>query len=262
MLRQVPREAFQFRGHAQHAGFEIVEGLHRHGLVVADDKLGHRVVATHGAAGGDTTIERRVVFIGIGRDGLARVGHVPVDLLRKPVDRLRCQTHRLAHIAHRRAAAPADDLGRQRRPMPAPAAVDPLDHLLATLVLEVHVDVGRLVALAADEALEERVHAVRIDRRDAQAEAHRAVGRRATTLTEDAATSREGDDLVHREEVGLVAQLSDERELVLQPLRHRLGHPLRPALDRPLLGECAQVRERRDPLGRAVARIAPAHLLQ
>ena len=35
-------------------------------------------------------------------------------------------------------------------------AVDVLDHLLAALVLEVDVDVGRLVALGADEALEQQ----------------------------------------------------------------------------------------------------------
>ena len=35
--------------------------------------------------------------------------------------------------------------------------VDVLDHLLAPLVLEIDVDVGRLVALGADEALEQQV---------------------------------------------------------------------------------------------------------
>ncbi len=36
-------------------------------------------------------------------------------------------------------------------------AVDVLDHLLAPLVLEIDVDVGRLVALRRDEALEQEV---------------------------------------------------------------------------------------------------------
>ena len=37
--------------------------------------------------------------------------------------------------------------------------VDVLDHLLAPLVLEIDVDVGRLVALLGDEALEQQVAA-------------------------------------------------------------------------------------------------------
>ena len=48
-------------------------------------------------------------------------------------------------------------------------AVDVLDDLFAPLVLEVDVDVGRLAPLAADEALEQQVHARRIDLGDAEA---------------------------------------------------------------------------------------------
>ena len=39
----------------------------------------------------------------------------------------------------------------------AVAGVDILDHLLAPLVLEIDVDVGRLVALRRDEALEQEI---------------------------------------------------------------------------------------------------------
>jgi hypothetical protein len=48
---------------------------------------------------------------------------------------------------------------RQRRAVPAVLGVDVLHHFLAPLVLEVDVDVGRLVALLADEALEQHAHA-------------------------------------------------------------------------------------------------------
>ena len=57
--------------------------------------------------------------------------------------------------------------------------VDVLDHFLAALVFEVHVDVGRLVAFLADEALEQRVAAYRVDLGDAQAIADGRVGGRA-----------------------------------------------------------------------------------
>ena len=45
---------------------------------------------------------------------------------------------------------------------------DPLHDDLAPLVLEIDVDVGRLAALLGDEALEQQVVAVGIDRGDAE----------------------------------------------------------------------------------------------
>ena len=60
----------------------------------------------------------------------------------------------LADVAQRAARAVADDRGGERGAVAAVFAVDVLDDLLAPLVLEVDVDVGRLVALARDEALE------------------------------------------------------------------------------------------------------------
>jgi hypothetical protein len=56
---------------------------------------------------------------------------------------------RAAHVAQRAAGAVADHHGGQRGALAAVLGVDVLDHLLAPLVLEVDVDVGRLVALAA-----------------------------------------------------------------------------------------------------------------
>jgi hypothetical protein len=52
-----------------------------------------------------------------------------------------------------------------------------LNDLLTALVFEVDIDVGRLVALAADEALKEHAGAGRIDFGDAQAVADCRVGR-------------------------------------------------------------------------------------
>ena len=63
--------------------------------------------------------------------------------------------------------------------------VDVLDHLLAPLMLEIDVDVGRLAALLGDEALEQQVAGRRIDRGDAEAIADRAVRRRAAALAQD-----------------------------------------------------------------------------
>ena len=67
------------------------------------------------------------------------------------------QAEDLADLAHRRARAVGDDGGGDAGALAAVFPVDVLHHLLAPLVLEIDVDVGRLVALGRDEALEEEV---------------------------------------------------------------------------------------------------------
>ncbi len=81
----------------------------------------------------------------------------PLLLFREAVDHLGVEAEGLAHVADGAAAPVGDDGGGQRGALAAVLAVDVLDHLLAALVLEVDVDVGRLVALLADEALEQQV---------------------------------------------------------------------------------------------------------
>ena len=67
----------------------------------------------------------------------------------------RREAHGRAHLADRPLAAVVDHGGADAGALAAVAAVDVLDHLLAPLVLEVDVDVGRLVAGVGDEALED-----------------------------------------------------------------------------------------------------------
>jgi hypothetical protein len=126
----------------------------------------------------------------------------------------------LAHVADRTAGAVVDDGRRQPRPIAAVLVVDVLDHLLAPLVLEVDVDVGRLVALGGDEALEEKVDAVRVDRGDAEAVADSRVGGRAAALAQDPARAGEADEIVHGEEIGRVIERGDQPELVLDQPAH------------------------------------------
>jgi hypothetical protein len=157
---------------------------------------------------------------------------------RDPVGR---QAQRLADLADGAAAAIADDGGGQPRPVAAVLRVDVLDHLLAALVLEVDVDVGGLVALGADEALEQQVEARRIDRGDAQAIADRRVGGRAAALAEDVARAREAHQVVDGEEIGRVAQLADERQLVLDRRPDPGRHAARITLARPQPGQVGQL---------------------
>ncbi len=131
------------------------------------------------------------------------------------------QAQRLAHVADRRTRAIADLGGADGGAVAAVTFIDVLDHLLAPLVLEVDVDVGRLAPLLRKEALEQHVLLGRVDRGDAQAEAHHRIGRRAAPLTEDALAARPGDDVVHGQEVVLVLHMADQLELLAEGLDHR-----------------------------------------
>ena len=95
------------------------------------------------------------------------------------------QAQRLADLADRAAAAVAADHRGQRGMAVAVGLVDPLDHFLAPLMLEIDVDVGRFVAAFRDEALEQQFVLDRIDRGDAEHEADHRIGRRAAALAED-----------------------------------------------------------------------------
>src|SRR6185312_13703601 len=152
------------------------------------------------------------------------------------------QAEDLAEVAQR-AFRPVHDHGRRdRRPLPAVLLVNVLDDLLAPLVLEIDVDVGRLIALARDEALEEqRCAAQGVDGGHTQAKADAGVGGGPPTLAQDVLIACKRDDIVHGQEVRLVAQVRDEGELVLDGLALALRHTLRPAPTGPRFRELAQV---------------------
>ena len=139
------------------------------------------------------------------------------------------QSQNLADFADGAARAVMHDGGADRRAMAAVALVDVLDHFLAPLVLEIDVDIGRLAAVLGNEAGEQEIALVRIDRGDAEAKAHRAVGRRAAALAENflVLSAREGDDVMDGEEVARIVELGDERELVSQALSDLAGNAFR-----------------------------------
>ncbi len=179
--------------------------------------------------------------------GARALGH-----LRQPVDLVEREPERLADLADRQPPAVADHLADHPRPVAPVLAVDVLEHLLAPLVLEVDVDVRRLLALHADEALEEQPHPHRVDRGDLQRVADRRVRRRAAPLAEDPLLAREADDVPEREEVAGEVELLDQAELVLDLPAHLLGHPRRVAERQPLGGERAQVALRGVALGQVL----------
>ena len=151
--------------------------------------------------------------------GLAVAAAAP-DRGGQRTDGVFAQAEGLADLADRRTAAVADDGRRDTGALAAVFAVDILDHLLAPLVFEIDVDVGRLAPLRRDEALEQEVGAVGIDLGDAEAEADRGIGGRAAALAEDALAAREAHDVVDGEEVGRVGKLRDQRQFVFDVGAH------------------------------------------
>ena len=137
------------------------------------------------------------------------------------------ETEDLGRFADRRARAIGDHRGREAGALAPIVIVDILDHLFAPLVLEVDVDVGRLVALGRNEALEQKIETLRIDLGDPEAIADSGIGRRAAALAEDSLRAREAHDVVHGEEVRRVIERGDQLEFVRQrfprALRNALG---------------------------------------
>ena len=164
-----------------------------------------------------------------------------LDVLGDGVDRLRRQAEGFADVADGRTGAVGDRFGGDAGAIAAVLLVKVLKHFLAALVLEIDVDVGGLVPLAADETLEEHVHSLGIDGGDAEAVADRRIGGRAATLAQDAASPGELHQIPDGEKIRLVMQLGDQLQLVLQQPADFWRHAARPALGSPGPGELREV---------------------
>ncbi len=100
--------------------------------------------------------------------------------------------------------------------------VDVLNDTLAPIAArQIEIDVGPLAALLGQEALEQQLHLDRIDRRDPEAVADGAVGRRPAALHEDVLLPAVVDDVPDDQEVAGEIELLDEIELA-GDLRARL----------------------------------------
>src|SRR3569833_255244 len=170
---------------------------------------------------------------------------VPRKRLRHLLEPNSNEAQRLAHVAERALGAIADHGGSQCRALAAVFFVDILNDLLTSHVLEIDVDVGRLVAFLGDEALKEQGPALGVDGWGAGAGARRRGGGRAAPLAEDAAAIRLGDDVLHGEEIGFVVELGDQGEHANKLLLYRSGRAVWPAPAQAGLGQLAQMRARR-----------------
>src|ERR1700719_1609473 len=185
MLREMPRKADQLRGEVEREAQGAVSGVEP-GL--AHPLIGDRVVAPAPHDAGERS------------------------------DDIDAETQDLADLADRRARAVADYGGGETGAVAAVFFVDVLDHFFAPLVLEIDIDVGRLVARGADEALEQHIDAGRVDRGDAEAVADDGVGSGAASLTQDAAPPRKPHDIVDGQEIAGIVEPLDQLELVLDQI--------------------------------------------
>ena len=163
--------------------------------------------------------------------------------MREAIDLPFVEIERLADLARRALAAIGDDVGGHRRAVLAVFLVDVLNHALAAIAArQIEIDVGPLAALFRQEPLEQQLHADRIDRGDAEAVAHGAIGRRAAALHEDVLLPAEIDDVPDDQEVAGELEPLDQIELA----RHlRAGAIVKRAIAiaRADLGDLAQERD-------------------
>ena len=129
-------------------------------------------------------------------------------------------------------------------------------------MLEIDIDIGRLAPLFGHEALEQQSLPHRIDRGDAEHEAHGRVGRRTAALAEDAFGAREADDGVDGQEIGRILQPLDQFELMPQLHRHVIGNALRIALRRPFPGQLLKPFLRGQAIVQDFGRIAVGQFVQ
>ena len=182
---------------------------------------------------------------------LEAVGEAAPDRAGQRARHVRGQPQRLADLAHRRSWPVMDHRRRDRRAFAAIAAIDILHHLLAPFMLEIDIDIGRLVAFGGDEAREQQVVLQRIDRGDAEQPAHRRIRRRSAPLAQDrrVLVARELHDVVHGQEIIGVVAVADQRQFLRQQFvqlgwnavgkartRRRQREMLQPVLRVPSLG--------------------------
>ena len=159
---------------------------------------------------------------------------------REAIDDIWRKVQRLADFAHGAAAAIGDDVGGHGRAMFAIAAIDLLDHALATVAAgKVQIDVGPCLSAFAEEAFEEQIVGDRIASGDAEAVADDAIGRAAAPLHKNVILAAIVRDVPDNEKVAGEAEAPDQVELEVQLLEHLCAEM---GITRPRSGKghCAQ----------------------
>ena len=137
------------------------------------------------------------------------------------------KTKHLADFAHRTLGTIRDVRSGHTGPVAAVLGIDVLDDLFAPLVLEIDIDVGRLVARRADESLKQQINPFRIHRRNAKHVTHRRIGRRPSALAQDSAAAGKTDNVLDGKEVGGIIQVADNTQLIADTVADLVGQATR-----------------------------------
>ena len=144
------------------------------------------------------------------------------------------------HVAQgslRAQGAEGDYLGH---PVVAVLVDDIVQHLIAPVVLEVHVNVRHLLALHIEEALEDQAVLQWVNVGDAEAVEDDAGRRAAPDAEQDVALADEPDNVPHHQEVVGETGVADDLQLVPQAL-HGIGRGVGIAAPEALLADLGQV---------------------
>ena len=228
--------------------------------------LDERPVADHDARGVHGVLAAQALQRAGGVDDLPGLGLALVGLaelrarLQGRVDRLvaphdRRRIHLAELVAHprrepehaRRVADPLLALDRLERDdlrdvVRAVLLGRVADHLVATALVEVHVDVGHLDPVRIQEPLEQQPVAQRIEVGDPQGVRHDRPRRRSPARADaDPLLAREPDQVPHDQEVPREPHLRDDRQLVVGAFDHLGGQRIAVAVDRAALDQLAEV---------------------
>ena len=125
----------------------------------------------------------------------------------------------LADIARGGAAAIGNHIGGHGGAQLAIALIDILNGLFALVAAgQIEIDIRPFAALLRKKALEQQIHRHRIHRGDSQRIAHRAVGRRAAALHQNALLAAELHDVPDDQEIARQLELFNQRQLALNLL--------------------------------------------
>ncbi len=97
----------------------------------------------------------------------------PVHALGESINAIKRQSQRFADLTHSTFAAIGNYFSGECRSLTTIFAVDILNDLFASFVLEININVRRLVALTTDKPLKEQIDSIGIDSRHTQAVTHR-----------------------------------------------------------------------------------------
>ncbi len=216
--------------HEPHVGAVVLvplqDGPAVHPGVLDRHDLAHRPVGQDHAARVDAEVPREPEhLLGQVDHGLRDVVVLalgdrapPLDLLRPGVLLPGAVAECLRHVPHGTLRPVGDDVGDLCGVEPAVLVVDVLDHLFTPVGVEVHVDVGFLVAHRRQEPFERQAVPDRVDGGDLEQEADRRVCRRPAPLAEDPPAAGELHHVADDEEVPGEALVLDDGQFAFDAL--------------------------------------------